>query len=119
VSGTWYYFTVDLNFEGFRVIRFKRFIDVNADRMAIVVEMDNSYFLSNELILLPYDRKPDYFNIAPKDICSVWTFNGSDIGESETIDLKTNWPNNILDKAAITRSRETAEKWTQYKKSSF
>lgn len=115
VSGTWYYFTVDLNFKGFRAIRFKRYIDVNGDRMATVVEMENSYFSSSDLILLPYNRETDYFNIERTGICSVWTFDGSDLGDAESVDLQANWPHNILDKAAITPSIETAEKWTQYR----
>ena len=115
-QGTWYYFTVDLNFEGFLPFRFLKYIDVNGDRMGAVIELtEGSYFSTNQLILLPYTREPDYFKVESSSILSVWTFDGSNVGDEKTIDLESKWPNNILDKAAITPSEKTAKEWTKNK----
>ena len=115
-EGTWYYFTVDLNFEGFASFRFLRFLNVNDDRTAALVELqDRDYFKSRKLILLPYTRETDYFKTEPEGVLSVWTFDGSKVGSEETIDLKSEWPRNILDKAAITPSSQVALKWTTKK----
>jgi len=115
-EGTWYYFTVDLNFEGFASFRFLRFLNVNDDRTAALVELqDRDYFKSRKLILLPYTRETDYFKTEPEGVLSVWTFDGSKVGNENTIDLKSEWPRNILDKAAITPSSQIALKWTTKK----
>ena len=104
-QGIWYYFTVDLNFTGFASFNFVRYIDVNNDRKAAIIRiLDKDYFPTRDLLLLPYSRKPNYFR--------VWTFNASNIGNIESIDLKSDWPKNILDKAAITPSIERAKKAT-------
>jgi len=115
-EGTWYYFTVDLNFEGFASLRFIRYIDVNNDRNAALVHfLDRDYFDTRDLILLPYTSDKEYFKAKPSDILSMWTFDGSALGEADIVDLKTDWPHNILDKAAITPSIETAKNWTKTK----
>jgi len=115
-DGVWYYFTVDLNFEGFASFRFIRYIDVNNDRKAALVQfLDKDYFETRKLLLLPDTRDKDYFKAKPSDILTVGTFDGSKVGNAETVDLKTNWPKNILDKAAITPSIEVAEYWTKNK----
>jgi len=59
-------------------------------------------------LLLPYSRKRDYFRAKPDEILFVWTFDASKIGNASTIDLKSEWPKNILDKAGITPSIEKA-----------
>jgi len=115
-DGVWYYFTVDLNFDGFASLSFIRYVNVNTDRNAALVRfLDKDYFDTRELILLPYTRDNDYFKAKPSDILSVWTFDGSKADNAENVDLKTDWPNNILDKAAITPSIETAKDWTKNK----
>lgn len=115
-DGTWYYFTVDLNFDGFASLEFIRYMNVNDDRNAALVRfLDKDYFNANELILLPYTRDDDYFRAKSNDVLSVWTFDGSNVVDAKTADLKTDWPNNILDKAAITPSIETAKSWTKNK----
>lgn len=112
----WYYFTTDLSFEGFASFKFLRFLNVNDDRTAALVELqDRDYFKSRKLILLPYTRETDYFKTEPEGVLSVWTFDGSNVGNEETIDLKLEWPRNILDKAAITPSSQVALKWTSKK----
>lgn len=114
--GTWYYFTVDLSFKGFLPFRFLRYIDVNGDRMGAVVEfIESSYFSTKKLILLPYTQEPDYFKVEPNGIQLVWTFDGSNLGDTKTIDLRSKWPHNILDKAAITPSMNTAMEFTKNK----
>jgi hypothetical protein len=115
-QGTWYYFTVDLSFKGFLPFRFLRYIDVNSDRMGALVELtESSHFSAKQLILLPYTREPDYFRVEPSGILSVWTFDGSNLGDAKTIDLESKWPHNILDKAAIAPSIKTADEWTKNK----
>ncbi len=112
-QGTWYYFTVDLDFQGFASFNFLRYIDVNSDRKAAIVRfLDKDYFPTRELLLLPYSRKRNYFQAKPDEILSVWTFDASKLGDTNTIDLKSAWPKNILDKAAITPSIEKARQWT-------
>ena len=112
-EGIWYYYTVDLNFEGFASIRFIRYINVNDDRDAAIVQLlDKDYFSTRKLILLPYTRDKDYFKAKPSESLSVWTFDGSKVTDEERIDLKTDWPHNILDKAAITPSIKSAKNWT-------
>jgi len=113
-EGAWYYFTVDLDYEGFVPFQFVRYIDVNGDRMGAVVELSGDYyFRTRKLILLPYTQEPDYFRAEPNMILSVWTIDGSKIGDAETVDVKSKWPRNVLDKAAITPSIDTAIKWTK------
>src|SRR5687767_12381885 len=91
--GTWYYFTVDLNFEGFASFEFVRYIDVNSDRKAAIVRfLDKDYFPTKDLLLLPYTRKKNFFRAKPDEILSVWTFDASKIGDVETIDLNSDWP---------------------------
>jgi hypothetical protein len=113
-QGTWYYFTVDLNFAGFASFNFVRYIDVNGERNAAIVQfLDKDYFPTRDLLLLPYNKEKDYFKAKTDEILSVWTFDASKIGDATTIDLKSEWPKNILDKAAITPSNVTAKKWTR------
>jgi hypothetical protein len=113
-QGTWYYFTVDLNFKGFLPFRFLRYIDVNGDRNGAVVEFtEDSYFSTKELILLPSTRESDYFRVEPSGILTVWTFDASNLGDRKTVDLASGWSGNILDKAAVTPSMDTAIKWTK------
>ena len=110
-QGTWYYLTVDLNFSGFASFNFVRYIDVNDDRKAAIVQfLDKAYFSTRNLLLLPYTRESDYFQVKSDETLSVWTFDASKIGNAETIDLKSGWSKNILDKATITPSIETAKK---------
>jgi hypothetical protein len=113
-EGVWYYFTLDLSFDGFASLEFIRYVNVNNDRKAVLVRfLDKDYFNTRELILLPYTRDKDYFKAKPPDILSVWTFDGSKVDDAENVDLETDWSNNILDKAAITPSIETANDWTK------
>lgn len=115
-DGMWYYFTVDLDLEGFASFKFVRYIDVNGDRKGAVVQfLDKDYFHTRWLILLPYTREPNYFQALPGEILSVWTFDASRVGNAATIDLQAEWPGNILDKAAITPSVETAIQWTKHR----
>jgi hypothetical protein len=112
-QGTWYYFTVNLSFPGFASFNFVRYIDVNNNRKAAIVRLlDQDYFSTRELLLLPYTRKKDYFRAKPDKILLVWTFDASRIGDAPTIDLKSDWPKNILDKAAITPSIDEAKRAT-------
>jgi hypothetical protein len=112
-QGTWYYFTVDLNFTGFASFNFVRYIDVNGDRKAAIVRfLDRDYFPTRDLFLLPHSRKKDYFKARLNEMLSVWTFDASKIENATTIDLKSDWPKNILDKAAITPSIERARQAT-------
>ena len=86
---------------------------MNGDRKAAIVRFaDKDYFPTRDLLLLPYTRKKDYFKAKPDQILLVWTFDASKIGDTATIDLKSAWPKNILDKAAITPSIEEAKKAT-------
>ena len=105
-SQPWFYFTVDLDFEGYGTINFIRFIEVNEDRAGAVVGMkENKYFGFPQLILLPYESGvgPEYFSVNEEDkFLSVWTFDATKFEDSNNVDLKSEWPNNILDKAAIT-----------------
>jgi hypothetical protein len=113
-NGLWYYFTVDLDFEGFASFKFVRYIKVNGDRRGAIVEFqDQDYFRTRHLLLLPYTREADYFQAPLNAMLSVWTFDASTLGDTETVDLQAQWPGNILDKAAITPSIDTAIKWTQ------
>jgi hypothetical protein len=113
-QGIWYYFTVDLNFKGFLPFRFLRYIDVNGDRKGAVVEFtEGSYFSTEELILLPYTNEPDYFRVEPSGILPIWAFDGSNLEGRKTVDLAANWSHNILDKAAITPSVDTARSLTE------
>jgi hypothetical protein len=113
-QGTWYYFTVDLNFPGFASFNFLRYINANDERKeAIVRFLDKDYFPTRDLLLLPFTRENDYFWAKPDEILSVWTFDASKIGNAETVDLKSDWSRNILDKAAITPSLGTAKKFTK------
>jgi hypothetical protein len=115
-QGTWYYFTVDLSFKGFLPFRFLRYIDVNGDRKGAVVEFtEGSFFTTSQLILLPYTREADYFEVEPNGIQLVWSFDGSNVGDAKTVDLESSWPANILDKAAITPSIDAAKEWTKNK----
>ncbi|MFC1579619.1 hypothetical protein ACFL4N_01765 [Thermodesulfobacteriota bacterium] len=115
-EGSWYYFTVDLDFDGFASLNFIRYLNVNNDRKAALVKiLDKDYFNTKTLILLPYTKDEDYFKASPSDFLSVWAFDGSEIDDEDSIDLKTDWPKNILDKAAITPSIETAKEWTENK----
>lgn len=110
---TWYYFTTDLNFKGFLPFRFLGFLDVNGDRNGAVVEfIADSFFETRKVILLPYTREPDYFLVEEDGFLPVWTFDGSNSSNLATVDLKQDWPRNILDKGAITPSLENAKKWT-------
>jgi hypothetical protein len=112
-QGIWYYFTVDLNFSGFASFNFVRYIDVNGDRQAAIVRfLDKDYFPTRDLLLLPYSRKKNYFIAKADEILSVWTFDATRIGDASTIDLKSDWPKNILDKAVVTPSLERARKST-------
>ena len=113
-SHRWYYFTVDLDFEGFASVKFVRYVEVNGDRTGAVVELlDQDYFRTRRLLLLPTTREADGFRTSPDGLISVWTFDASAIREAVMVDVQTDWPHNILDKAAITSSIATAQKWTQ------
>jgi hypothetical protein len=111
-QGTWYYFTVDLNFEGYAAFRFERYVQTNDRAAALVTFLEPKYFSTTKLLLLPYSTDKGYFAADDSDILSVWTFDGSNLDGAEAVDLKAAWPSNILDKAAITPSRKTAERWT-------
>lgn len=111
-QGTWFYFTVDLDFVSFAAFKFERYVHANDRDAALITFLQPKYFSTNKLLLLPYNKDKGYFQARDDDILNVWTFDGSMVQDAAEIDLKTNWPNNILDKAAITPSRQTAEKWT-------
>lgn len=112
-QGTWYYFTVDLDFNGFVAFTFKRFIKLK-DRVAALVHFDQpKYFATQDLLLVPSGLIPDYFKSREEDILSVWTMSGSGLLGVGQVDLSLDWPDNILDKAAITPSKDTAAKWTR------
>jgi hypothetical protein len=113
-DGIWYYFTIDLSFEGFASFRFIKYINVNNDRNGAIVNMlDKDYFLSRNILLLPYTDESDYFKIKNNSTLSVWTFDASKILKNDFVDLKSEWPKNILDKAIITPSINTAIEWTR------
>ena len=118
-EGTWFYFTVDLNFEGFAAFTFDRFVEANDRRAALVTFNQQKYFSSRVLLLLPSTTDSEYFQAREGDILTVWTFDGSSQKDATTVDLKTDWPHNIWDKAAITPSRETATQWTMRSNSSL
>ncbi len=114
-QGTWYYFTTDLELEGFASFTLRRFIDVCGDRRGAVVQfLDRDYFCTRDLLLVPYSRKPEYFRAGPQEVLFVWTFDASALGAAQTVDISSGWPHNILDKGAITPSRACAQKWTQH-----
>ena len=111
-QGTWYYFTVDLDFKGFAAFKFERYIHANDRDAALITLLQPKYFSTNKLLLLPYNQDQRYFQARDDNILTVWTFDGSMVQDAGAIDLRAKWPNNILDKAAITPSRQTAERWT-------
>lgn len=113
-QGTWYYFSTDLELEGFASFTLTRFIDVNADRRGAIVHLlDRDYFCTRDLLLVPYSRKPNYFRAGPEEVLFVWSFDASGLAAAHVADISAGWPGNILDKAAITPSRECALKWTR------
>ena len=117
-QGTWYYLSLELNFLGFASFNFVRYIDVidvkGNKRAAMVRFSDKDYFPTptQDLLLLPYSRKRNYFRAGPDEMLYILTFDASKIGDAHIVDLKTEWPNNILDRAAITPSIEKATQWT-------
>jgi hypothetical protein len=111
-QGTWYYFTVDRNFKGYATFKFERYVQANDRAAALVTFLESKYFSTNKLLLLPYNPDQGYFQAHDHEILSVWTFDGNILQDATAIDLKRDWPTNVLDKAAITPSRQTAEKWT-------
>ncbi len=114
-QGTWYYFTTDLELEGFASFTLTRFIDVNGDRRGAIVHfVDRDYFCTRDLLLVPYSRKPNYFRAKADEVLFVWTFDASKLAAAPTADISCGWPENILDKGAITPSRECALKWTRH-----
>lgn len=72
----------------------------------------DSFFKTKKVILLPYTKEPNYFSVEEHGLLPVWTFDASNSENLPTVDLQTDWPRNILDKAAITPSLENAKKWT-------
>lgn len=102
----WFYFTVDLNLSGHGVITLVRFVDISGDRVGAIVEIEDSkYFGFSRLILAPYQNKvgKEYFQVSKAEkLKPVWTFDGTKVGDADFVDLATDWPENILDKAAIT-----------------
>jgi hypothetical protein len=112
-QGRWFYFPVDLDFKGFAELEFLRFVRTNDRQAAIVRFLQPKYFQTTSLILVPSDPTTDSFVITQSDILSVWTFDGSFVQDHEQfVDLKRGWPNNIMDKAAITPSRAMVERFT-------
>ena len=115
-QGTWYYLTMDYRFLGFASFNFVKYIDaidVNGTRKAAIVRfLDKDYFPTQDLLLLPYRRKRNYFRARPDELLYVSTFDASKIGDAYMVDLISGWPINILDRAAITPSIETARQWT-------
>jgi hypothetical protein len=111
-EGTWFYFSVDLDFKGFAAFTFERFVEANDRRAALVTFTQQKYFSSKVLLLLPSTTDNDYFKARENEILSVWTFDGTQQKDAMTVDLRTEWPKNIWDKAAVTPSRETALQWT-------
>ena len=105
-SCDWYYFTIDLNFDGFGVVSLVRFINVDRNRTGAIVKIENSkYFDLDHLLLLPREpgAGPEYFTVSgDNEIRSVWTFDGTTLDDSDSADLKSEWPRNILDKAIVT-----------------
>ncbi len=111
-TGTWYYFTVDLDHEGYAPFSFEKFIQTN-DRVAALVNFpDKLFFSSRKILLLPYSNEANYFQCSDSETLSVWAFDGTGLENLDFVDLASNWPHNILDKAAITPSQDTATKWT-------
>jgi hypothetical protein len=76
---------------------------------------EGSFFDTETVIWVPYTREPDYFKANANGLLPVWTFDGTGLAESDTADLGTDWPHNILDKAAITPSLAKAKEWTKDK----
>ena len=112
-QGTWYYFTVDLDFKGYAAFTFERYITLK-DRVAALVHFNQpKYFSTQDLLLVPYLPGVDYFTSKEEDILSVWTVDGTKLHGLDQVDLSPDWPGNVLDKAAITPSKETAAKWTK------
>ena len=120
--GTWYYFTVEVSWLGlpahpwftkFNFVKYIDTIDVNGDTKAAIVRfLDKDYFPTQDLLLLPYSKKRNYFRARPDEMLSVLTFDASKIGDTYAVDLKSEWPKNILAAAAITPSFEKAREWT-------
>ena len=121
-QGPWYYFPVEVSWLGFparpgfttfHFVKYIEAIDVNGNtRAAIVRFLDKDYFPTQDLLLLPDSRKRNYFRATPQETLSVLTFDASKIGEAYAVDLKSEWPKNILAAAGITPSMEQARQWT-------
>jgi hypothetical protein len=110
-EGTWYYFTLDLDFKGYASFRFRRFLKAN-DRTAALVEfVEPKFFSTRELLLLPCETRENFFFAEPHEILSIWTFDGSNMRTAESVDLRSQWTSGIMDKAAITPSQATAAQW--------
>src|SRR5512142_2460433 len=102
-QGTWYYFSTDLELEGFASFTLTRFVDVNGDRRgALIRSLDRDYFPSRDLLLVPYSRKPEYFRAKPGEVLCVWTFDAAGVAPAaQSVDISCGWPANMLDKGAI------------------
>jgi hypothetical protein len=98
----------------FAAFSFERFVEADDRTAALVKFHERKYFPTQSLLLLPYTKDADYFAIeeASTEILSVWTFDGSNLEGKQTVNLKSQWPKNILDKAGITPSREVASRWS-------
>ena len=122
--GTWYYFTMDashlalgmfhsLGFASFSFVKYIEAIDVTGHRKAAIVQfLEKDYFPIQDVLLLPDSRKWNYFRARPDEMLSVWTLDAAKIGDAHIVDLKSEWPTNILAAALITPSIEKASQWT-------
>jgi hypothetical protein len=115
-QSTWYYITLEDRFLGFASFNFVKYIDaiiVKGSRKAALVRfLDQGYFPSKELVLLPYSLKRNYFLAKVDEEVPILTFDASKVGDGYVIDLKSEWPNNILDRAVITPSYQKARQLT-------
>ena len=113
-QGTWYYITMDYLFQGFASFSFVKYTDVidgigNGIKRAVIVRfLDKGYFPIQDLLLVPYRRNRNYFKARSDEALSVSTYDASKFGNAYMVDLKSEWPNNMLDRAAITPSFEKA-----------
>lgn len=120
--GTWYFVTMEVSwlglptrpsFASFNFVKYIEAIDVNGNTKAAIVRfLDKDYFPTQDLLLLPYSVRRNYFRARPDEMLSVLTSDASKIGGAYAVDLKSEWPNNILAAAGITPSIEKARQWT-------
>jgi hypothetical protein len=113
VEVSWLGFPARPWFTTFNFVKYVESIDVNGNTNAAIVRfLDKDYFPSQDLLLLPYSKQRNDFRARPDEMLSVLTFDASKIGDAYAVDLKSEWPKNILAAAGITPSIEKARQWT-------